>query len=302
VSEMLVPTCGVLWGAAPREDGDGLVAATAAVEERAGRPLDLVHTYHDFSGRGDNGAFPTDEETALIESGHLLHFGWSTSRYGLEPDHVDWPAVAAGEHDALIDRQAERLVAMERRQPGIRYFIDFDHEPDGRHEHGRPADYVAAHRHVRERLERAGVAGAVWVWVMQNDVEEARVFYPGDDQVDWIGFDPYNWVDCDDHTDAWLSFEEMVDPTYVQLVEATWHEPKPLMLAEFGTVEGDRATDKRDWLASVPAALGRFDDLAALQYFDNSVQTPGCEWGTDSSPMASDGFRAAGTALPEISR
>ncbi|MFN8052393.1 MAG: glycosyl hydrolase [Acidimicrobiales bacterium] len=300
VGPKLVPTCGVLWGSYPYDAHADTSVATSAAERAAGRPFDLVHQYHDFSNAGSSGRFPTADETALMASGHVLHFGWSTSLWGRDPDHVSWRSIADGRHDDVIDAQAHRLVAMERAAPGREYFIDFDHEPDGRDDHGSPADYIAAARRVHDRLAAAGVTNAVWVWVIQNDVDGAAPFYPGDDVVDWIGYDPYNWVRCDDHRDPWLTFAETVTPTYDALERAAWHAPKPLMLAEYGTVEGARVDDKQRWLAGIPDALASLPHLRALEYFDDSDQTPGCDWALDSSPQATAGFATAGAALTPV--
>lgn len=298
----LVPTCGVLWGIHPgaASPGADLAAATAASEAAAGRPFDVVHTYHDFSGEGSNGRFPDAADVAVVKSGHILHIGWSTSLYGQEPGFVPWADIAAGKYDDRIDATAARLVAFEHGHPGVGYFLDFDHEPDGRDRSGTAGEYQAAARRVHNRLADAGVRNAVWVWVMENVVTDAAPFYPGDRYVDWIGYDPYNWVSCDGHSDPWKSFAETVTPTYDALLAADWHGPKPLMLAEYGSVEGPGDHDKADWFGGLPTALSSLPELRAVDYFDDSGQTAGCGWAVSSSPQSQQAFADAGKAVVRV--
>ena len=293
----IVPACGVLWGTYPFSKSDDWVAAAGDAEQQAGRSFDLIHRYHDFSDAGENGRFPDRAESSLIGSGHIMHFGWSTDVWGHPAAHARWADVAAGRFDHVIDAQGARLVELERKFPHSPYFLDFDHEPEGRHTSGSPEEYVAAARRVHDRLVRSGVANVVWVWVIENDAEVAQPYYPGDQYVDWIGYDPYNWFTCGGHADTWRSFADTVAPSYHALHDATWHSAKPLMLAEYGSVEFPGATRKADWLMGIPDALATLPSLKALEYFDNGIQTPGCDWTVRSSPSSSDAFRSAGAAV-----
>ncbi|MDQ3881393.1 MAG: hypothetical protein M3295_10030 [Chloroflexota bacterium] len=66
--------------------------------------------------------------------------------------------------------------------------------------------------------------------------------YPGDDVIDWIGWDPSNWYLC--HNAAWKSFGEKVTPFYNWLLE-NGHGNKRFMLSEWGSRERpDRPLDR----------------------------------------------------------
>lgn len=208
-----MPTCGVLWGTYPDSAAADAVAATSAAEQVAGQALDVVRQYHDFSGSGDHGRLPTKEETLLIGSGHVLHFGWSTSLWGRDPDHVSWRSIAEGQHDDVIDAQARRLVAMERAAPGRQYFIDFDHEPDSRHNNGSADDYVAAARRVHNRMVTAGGHDRRLGMGHPERRRRRRAVLPGRRRRGLDRVDPHNRVRCDDHRDPWLSFAGTVTPT-----------------------------------------------------------------------------------------
>ena len=60
---------------------------------------------------------------------------------------------------------------------------------------GTPADYVAAYRHIHAVFAQYGVTKAVWAWVptgWKGNYNKLAPYYPGNDVVDWIGWDPYN--------------------------------------------------------------------------------------------------------------
>jgi hypothetical protein len=101
---LLVPSCGVLWGAAaggftatPRDQ------ALVNWEAVTGRTATIFHTYH----RGDE-TFPTQAEIAMTQDAahpRVLLLNWRVD-YG-----STWAAVAAGEKDARIDNWAAYLKA-----------------------------------------------------------------------------------------------------------------------------------------------------------------------------------------------
>jgi hypothetical protein len=96
-----------------------------------------------------------------------------------------------------------------------------------------------------------GVTNAAWTWVMtptgftETANTPAGDFYPGDDVVDWLALDPYNWYGCAPAVPtAWQSMAQAAGPF------RTWPQPhgKPLMLAEWGFVEDPAGPGRRaDW-------------------------------------------------------
>ena len=104
VDAKLVPSCGVLWGAAaggfsdmPRDE------ALKTFEAKTGRTAAIYHTYH----KGDE-LFPTKAEIAMTsdpaQPAHPM-LNWKVA-YG-----TTWAKVAAGAQDARIDRVAAYLKA-----------------------------------------------------------------------------------------------------------------------------------------------------------------------------------------------
>jgi hypothetical protein len=293
VSDKLVPREGAWWGSYPGQ-APGDVEAREAVY---GRRVDVLHRYHDWDD-----AWPTAEEQAYAAGGRFLFEGWENRVFGGATSC--WADIAAGGHDAAIDAQARRLAAF-----GGRLFVGFMHEPednlgtcqpgavdDAKADMGSAADFRAAFRHVVERV-RPVAPDVVWVFsVMGNDPAASWALYPGDDVVDWVAWDPYNWANCAGRTrDSWRSLQQAAQAMYGYL-DAVGNT-KPRMLGEYGSHDDPALGSKEQWLREVPAMLRTsMPKLKAVVYFDRlATPVPGdpCAWLADSSPQAQAGFAAA---------
>ena len=103
----------------------------------------------------------------------------------------------------------------------------------------QPNALKAAWRHVHNIFEMKNINHAVdWVWNANNvDVDshnDITLYYPGDDVVDWVSIDGYNWGSNYSFT-SWKSFDETFSDMYVRMVEN--YPNKPIMLAEVSTAE-----------------------------------------------------------------
>ena len=192
VGATLVPTCGVLWGAATgAHTNQSLTASLHEFEQDTGRTQAVFHTYH----RGTSTLFPTAEEIAMAnENGHprIPFLDW-------KPAVASWAAIADG--DPQVDDFLDRLAAHITKRYDRPFFLTIHHEPenDVRPEPGSgytAADYARMYRHVVERLRHDGVHNVVFVmtymgyakWPAQQWFDQ---LYPGDDVVDWIALDVY---------------------------------------------------------------------------------------------------------------
>lgn len=275
LSAKLVPTCGVLWGVAPAaQTSQDQWTALHEFEAVTGRTQAIFHAYH----RGIQAMFPTRTEIAIArEPGHnrLLLINW-------RPDVASWAAIARGDAgvDAFIDRLAQHL----RTDFPEPVMLAIHHEPenDVRNTPGSgytALDYRAMYRYVVKRLRAAGVTNLVTVMVFMayppwNVKPWWPQLYPGNDMVDWVGWDTYAYSTPGY---GYGDFAQMVDRTTTwartwpgMYTYAAKHFPdKPLMLAEWGVFRS--ATDpghQVDLLASVNTELARFPLLRAMSYFD----------------------------------
>jgi hypothetical protein len=294
VSDKLVPREGAWWGSYPGQAAGDVEAREALY----GRQVDVLHRYHDW-----NDTWPTAEEQGYAAQGRILFEGWESRSFGGAT--VCWADIAAGDHDAAIDAQAQRLAAF-----GNRLFVGFMHEPednlgtcqpgavnDPLADMGSVEDYQAAWRHIVERV-RPLAPNVVWVLsLMGHDPAASWAFYPGDDLVDWVAWDPYNWANCAGRTrDSWRSLQQIAQGMYAHL-DAVGNT-KPRMLGEYGSHDDPAMGAKEQWLRDIPTVLRTaLPKVKAVVYFDRlATPVPGdpCAWIVDSSPQAQAGFAAAG--------
>ena len=200
-----------------------------------------------------------------------------------EPFGVDFNDIVSGRLDADIIRQAKRA-----RSIGTTFFLDFaaemnEEEGWGGHD---PELYIRAYRHVHDIFVQQGVDNVAWVWAPNNtDIDggpEAMAYYPGDDYVDWIGIDGYNWGTSNDEH-AWESFDDVFGPIYDKLSVSN----KPIIIAE--TASDEIGGDKAQWIENLVSTLKeRFPLIKALVWFDIKKER---DWRIDSSPASYQSFK-----------
>ena len=199
---------------------------------------------------------------------------------------LSWQSLAAGTHDAAIRDHAEAIGAL-----AAPVILTLHHEPD-QNSHGTTAEFIAAWRRYVSIFRDRGGTNVAWNWIMTPPSFRAPplgpgadALYPGDDVVDWISLDPYNWFACTTGMPpAWRPLREMLTPF------AEWAEPhgKPLMLAEWASAEDpDQPTRKSEWFAEAALTLADFPAVKAVSYYEGVGK---CPWWSASSSHAKDAF------------
>ncbi|MGH8999906.1 MAG: glycosyl hydrolase, partial [Acidimicrobiia bacterium] len=160
-----------------------------------------------------------------------------------------------------------------------------------------------------------GATNVVWVWTPNaagfkdkrsytNDEPPAPHFYPGDEYVDWIAADGYNWgVYNRDQGDRWRHVIEIFD----EFMVFARQRPKPIMIGEYGAQEQSKDPEaKAKWMKAAHEVFssiwprtqecqwcGAYSDVAALVYFDVHYGKHG-DWRIMSSPGSQAAYDAAG--------
>ena len=112
---------------------------------------------------------------------------------------------------------------------------------------------------------------------------EAQKFYPGDDVVDWICADGYNWAPGRPG-DEYRSFREIFAGFYAW---ASLHD-KPIMVGEYG-VQESAPGEKAQWITDARQAIKvDFPLLRALVYFNSNKDY---DWRLTTSDSAFEAFR-----------
>ena len=170
---------------------------------------------------------------------------------------------------------------------GTQTLFGFVHEPEANDQarFGTATQYIAAYQHVVDIMRAQDVPNISYVWqltaygfVRKGDHNAAN-YYPGDNYVDYVAADAYNWGGCVSHS-SWRDLSAIADPV---LAFAEAHD-KLAMLAEFGSQSGPQ---RAAWLdAAQQYFIANRSELAAAFYFDRPPTTAngaGCNWSLTSS-------------------
>jgi len=280
---------------------------TAALDNFAslvGRMPAVVMYYTDWQHDG----FTTDVAETIRQRGAIPMITWLPS--GDDPTRYTLLSIINGTHDAYIHMFAQQAKAW-----GHPFYLRFAHEMNGNwypwsagKNGNTPEQYVAAWRRIHDIFGAEGVNQyARWVWSpnVESGAEYTPItmdrFYPGDQYVDWIGIDGYNWG----YDPSWQSFGEVFDKSYKILSALS---SKPILIGEMASADNDGiqlvGRDKGAWIrdAYLKAIPTIYPRIQGVIWFNEQKER---QWQVDSSQNARDAFRTvvasaewSGTANP----
>ncbi len=246
-----------------------------------GQNLAVVHWYVAWPG-----AFPAADAETVHANGSVPLITW-------EP----WITDAAGTLDAIAGGKYEAYVRsffLAAKAWGKPLFLRFAHEMngnwypwDGEHNGGAAGaeKYKNAWHYIYNVRKSTGAENVFLVWCPNNASlpgdpwNDFAVYYPGDQYVDWVGLDGYNWG-----YSGWQSFDEIFSGAYRQLTALT---ARPLMIGEFASAE--QGGDKAAWIAE---ALNKIDStytgVKLFCWFNIDKER---DWRLGSSDSAEAAFR-----------
>ena len=271
-SGRLAPATGALIGTHSDDNHSGDLDATdqgiLVTEELSGRTLDINNSYYGAFDSIANDYIPGDpKKRGLsklafwdIEMGRIPLVGWGC---GVSTQ------INSGSKDAIIRKTAEAMKAF-----GHEFFMRYCWEMDGDKrtgEVGTPEEFVKAWIRIYDIFKEVGADNVVWVWCGNANTFKYRnpdtnayawEYYPGDEYVDWISADGYNWAaslrnkKANYERDRWRSFVEIYDE-FMTWARSTGPVPqslqterpahpaeyprkrqvKPIMIGEYGAIE-----------------------------------------------------------------
>jgi hypothetical protein len=284
----------VLFGSSAGQRGnESPREAVERLEGEIGRQLAIVRVFKRWDA-----AFPTDYDRWLRDSGHAIFLSVAAQR--VDGSHVPWSAIAnAGPGSDLHDRivsWAERV-----RDFGSQIYFSFDPEPETGNlgVMGSPSDFAAAWRRVVSIFRDQGVSNArhtvtftAYTYGRPGSAGVAS-WYPGDEYVDALGADGYNFFGCSPGlNENWRDFAQVFDPVREFGLA---HPSKPIVIGEWGSVEDPNTPGRKaDWIAGARSTLqsAGWEQFEAVLYWHS--QTPGCEIWVDTSQSSIAAFAAMG--------
>ena len=277
-------------------NGQSNIDAILELEETLGTTLPIVRSF----GQWDD-LIGADKplHTFVRDGGRELVISVKPTRSN--GTDIAWSAIANAQPGSTLYREIQAMANSLSRY-GAPVIFSFHHEPESNSNtrFGTSTDYVAAFRNIHAIFEAEGVrnvshAVILTEWSFEvgdfspNDRRRAELWYPGDDVVDIIGSDEYNWNNCRGNTtDPWISLQNDLAPL---LRFADQHPDKELMLGEFGSDEGT-AGQKAQWLNQARNWFEQSPDgdrFIALLYFHDDGREEGwpqCDWWLDSTPSS----------------
>lgn len=289
----------------------GVSSPSTALFEQVGKGVAISAVYLNWSKSFSGGLLSANSAMGRIT---LITWEFMPGQVpGYEGRVLD--TILEGQYDAYIDSWAKGL-----RDFGKPVLLRFGHEmngnwypwsgaangggetagfgdptkPDG------PERYVAAYRYIHERFRQQGADNVLWVWCPNapfddmvralGDWNHPAAYYPGDDVVDWLGFDGYNWGASaygQRFNATWQSFDAIFGDSYAALQAI--NPEKPILIGEFASTEegGDKAAWIRDAFAAIRT---RYPQIRGLVWFHISKET---DWRINSSDAALQAYREA---------
>lgn len=288
---------------------------TDDLEKALGRKIPIHLFYMGWHTAFGSGAFARD-----AVAGRLPYVTWEYSPSYLDTEYILKPLqyILDGKEDAYL-----RVWAQAARDFGKPILLRWGHEMNGdwymwcgsRNGGGTtdgfgdpgvadgPERFVATYRYIHKLFDEAGAANVVWAWAPNVQFDRPDPlgplqihgsepwnaianYYPGDEYVDWLGMDGYNWGTSQAWS-QWQTFDQIFAATYAELQAV--NASKPMLIGEFASSEkgGDKAAWIRDAFQQIRA---KYTQIRAVVWFDIDKET---DWRIDSSPESLAAFREA---------
>lgn len=146
-----------------------------------------------------------------------------------------------------------------------------------------PQDFINAWRRFHTIFQEEKAGNVLWVLSFNTSHPATTPYaelYPGDEYVDWVAIDGYNWGDSHEWS-GWASFSGVFSDSYNELIALT---DKPVMLSEVNSAPtgGDKAVWLHDMLTEqVPI---HFPQIQAIIFFnENKDEGESVDWRIEKS-------------------
>jgi hypothetical protein len=298
----VVPTGGagaaqgpIAWGATVRASGtQSTLDAVHAFETKVGRKLAATRDFLSWDS-----PFPTSYENGLKADGTTILLSVATSRNA--GGQVKWATIAAATPTSQLYKDMQSW-ADRIRDFGAPMYVTLQHEPEAmtKTSLGTSTDYIAAWRKWVSILRAEGATNAKIMFittafaykVKPSDRRLATKWYPGDDVVDAIAVDAYNWYTCRvDVKNPWQSMQTLLSGF---ITFSNQHTSKEMWLAEYASVEDPaQAGRKVQWLKDTRALLqtAPYARFKGILYFDLNKS---CDWRVETVPNTLTEFKTMG--------
>lgn len=271
-------------------------------ENLAQKTLAIEMNFFSWSNVPD---FPLSACNGIIQAGSTPHITWEPWNGNMNSTQFSNQAIISGNYDAFIARWAAAAKSF-----GKPLFLRWGHEMngnwypwDGTHSGGKtttdfgdpakadgPERYIAAYRHIYHIFDSLKVNNITWVWCPNyssspnEEWNKAESYYPGDDVVDWIGVDGYNFGT----SQSWSSWTKFIS-IYNSFYNTFKPYGKPIMIGEYACTEVGGS--KSQWITDAYTYTKLlFPQIKAITWFNINKET---DWRINSSDLALQAYKKA---------
>jgi len=205
-----------------------------------------------------------------------------------EKKGIDYDKLLTGGDDGYIKDFARRL-----KNTGRPVFLRFAHEMNG---NWYPwvgtklgaQKYIEIYRYIWDIFHQTGVDNVKWVFSVNWEDVPPRTsnqfmnYYPGDEYVDYIGIDGYNWGDTQSWS-KWMTFDQMFRKPYDEITAKT---NKPIIISEFSSADG--GGNKAFWIKEAMADMKGMKQVKAFILFNVEKET---DWSFPGNETPGKEFR-----------
>lgn len=278
----LAPAHGLLMGAAAQpRDGESWTTALTDLQSSVGTQFALHRDYSMWDSPMPSGPVRDDWNAGRLPALSIM-------ARTVKGATISWASIASGAQDPAIGRFADTL-----RDAGKPILLTFHHEPENDPGNGTPADYVAAWRHFVTVFRAHQADNVKFAWILMassfgSNNAQGDAYYPGDDYIDWVAADGYNFYGCTGRQDVtWRSFGQIFAGFRAW---AAQHPTKPVFIAETGSQEDPASPGRKaQWLNDMDTTLQGWTQVKAVSYWNSSEK---CQWFVDSSASSLAAYRS----------
>ncbi len=177
----------------------------------------------------------------------------------------------AGRHDTYLSSFAKQLKTLKKP-----VFLRFAHEMNGNWypwsgDKWGAEKYIAVCQHIHKLFARENANNVRWIFSINRedipDTNSYHLYYPGDNFIDYIGIDGYNWG----NTRPWSHWQTFSDLFLKIRKDILSRYSKPIIISEFSsTTQGG---DKAIWIKNAMETLKEWPDTKAAVIFNIDKET-----------------------------
>lgn len=257
--------------------------------------------------------FPTQACMDVHNQGAIPHLTWELFWPSKNPSNTHgtdslgfagFNDVLSGKYDAYIDKFAQ-----DAKNYKHKVLMRFLHEFNGNWyvwsgnkngaANGGPEKVIAVWKYVVDRFNTVGATNVKWLWVPHGPSIDLKTeawnqvsnYWPGDDYVDWIGLDGYNFYPID----PWGGTRPLRD--FDNCFRALYDScailgDQPMMIAEFGTGEFQSGDfNKAAWISDAFTKIKTdYPRIKIFTWFNINKEH---DWRVNSSPESHEAFKKA---------